>query len=236
MLARIYYMNIVPRIAFGMTLAFAGVLFTSCSSDFEYEEVDKSLVEKEAKAEESKNPKDSPTASSKQANELRDIRAVLNTDKGDVQVVLYASRTPVTVASFANLAKKGYYDGITFHRVIPGFMIQGGDPTGTGTGGPGYVFEDEFDPSLRHTGAGILSMANPGRPNSNGSQFFITHAQTAWLDGKHTVFGKVISGMDTVMKIQKGDKIRSVSFLDSPQPVLEKEKAKVAVWNSQSGQ
>jgi peptidyl-prolyl cis-trans isomerase A (cyclophilin A) len=107
---------------------------------------------------------------------------------------------------------KPYYDGLTFHRVIPDFMVQGGDPIGNGMGGPGYEFRDEIDPSLRHTGPGILSMANSG-PGSNGSQFFITHKETPWLDGKHTVFGKVVEGQDVVNKIATGDKINTVKIL-----------------------
>ncbi|MCB1054776.1 MAG: peptidylprolyl isomerase, partial [Acidobacteria bacterium] len=105
------------------------------------------------------------------------LQAVIKTDKGDIKLELYDQKTPLTVANFVNLAKRGYYDGIVFHRVISGFMIQGGDPTGTGRGGPGYRFEDEFDPSLRHDGPGVLSMANAG-PGTNGSQFFITHVAT----------------------------------------------------------
>ena len=113
---------------------------------------------------------------------------------------MYSDQTPITCENFINLAKSGYYDGTTFHRVIPGFMVQGGDPTGTGAGGPGYQFEDEFVSSLKHDSEGILSMANAG-PGTNGSQFFITHAPTPHLDGAHTVFGKVISGMDVVLTV-----------------------------------
>ena len=120
---------------------------------------------------------------------MPDIRIIVKTSKGDIEGTLYPSKTPVTVANFLNLAKRGYYDGITFHRVIPDFMIQGGDPTGTGRGGPGYTFEDECRPDLKHDKPGVFSMANTGRPVTNGSQFFITHVPTPWLDGKHTVFG-----------------------------------------------
>jgi cyclophilin family peptidyl-prolyl cis-trans isomerase len=126
--------------------------------------------------------------------------ATLKTTLGDIRIELFADRAPKTVSNFVQLVKKGFYNGVTFHRVIPGFMIQGGDPSGNGTGGPGYMIPDEFHPTLRHDSAGILSMANAG-PNTGGSQFFITLAATAWLDGKHAVFGRVRGGMDVVEKI-----------------------------------
>jgi len=130
--------------------------------------------------------------------------AKLETDKGDILIRLNAEKTPITVNNFVFLARAGFYDEIIFHRVIHDFMAQGGDPTGTGRGGPGYSFEDEFDPSLKHDGPGVLSMANAG-PNTNGSQFFITHVATNWLDGKHSVFGYVTSGMDVVLSIPARD-------------------------------
>ena len=136
----------------------------------------------------------------------------------------------MTVASFVNLIQRGYFDGVTFHRVVPGFVIQGGDPTGTGRGGPGYQFADEFDPSLHHTAAGILSMANAG-PGTNGSQFFITLSATPHLDGKHSVFGKVSSGMDVVMRIKQGDKIVKATVDGDTKALFEKEKAKLDEWN-----
>lgn len=123
--------------------------------------------------------------------------------QGPITIELYKDKTPRTSENFATLAQRGYYNGVVFHRIIPDFMIQGGDPTGTGRGGSsiyGEKFEDEFNPSLKHTGAGILSMANAG-PNTNGSQFFITLAPTPWLDGKHTVFGRVKAGMDVVKRM-----------------------------------
>jgi len=126
--------------------------------------------------------------------------AVMETSMGTMKIELYADKTPNTVASFVHLASKGYYDGLTFHRIIAQFMVQGGCPTGTGTGGPGYNFADEFHADLKHTGAGILSMANAG-PGTNGSQFFITLVPTPHLDGKHSVFGKVIEGMDVLKEI-----------------------------------
>ena len=128
--------------------------------------------------------------------------AIFETSMGDFTIELYTDKAPKTTENFIKLVQQGYYDGIIFHRVIDGFMIQGGDPTGTGRGGPGYTILDEFDPSLKHDSAGILSMANAG-PNTGGSQFFITLAPTPHLDGKHAVFGKVIKGMDVVYKIGK---------------------------------
>lgn len=140
--------------------------------------------------------------------------ATIETPKGTIKLELFADKTPKTVANFEKLAKSGFYDGLTFHRVIKDFMIQGGCPNGTGTGGPGYQFEDEFHPDLKHTGPGILSMANAG-PNTNGSQFFITHVACPWLDGKHTVFGKVLEGQDVVNKIAQGDKMTKVTVTDA---------------------
>ncbi|MEI7904427.1 MAG: peptidylprolyl isomerase [Candidatus Firestonebacteria bacterium] len=128
--------------------------------------------------------------------------ATLKTNMGDIVIELFTEQAPKTTANFIKLAEKGFYDGVIFHRVIPNFMIQGGDPTGTGRGGPGYTFEDEFAPGLKHTKAGMLSMANAG-PNTNGSQFFVTVAPTPWLDGKHAIFGQVIEGMDLVIKMSK---------------------------------
>lgn len=134
----------------------------------------------------------------------------IETNKGVILVSLLEDAAPNTVANFIELTKKGYYNGIAFHRVIPDFMIQGGDPTGTGSGGPGYKFDDEFS-SEKHE-RGTLSMANAG-PKTNGSQFFITHVVTQWLDGKHTVFGRVIEGQDVVDSISKGDKMENVDIL-----------------------
>ena len=148
--------------------------------------------------------------------------AVLHTSKGDVKVELFADKVPTTVNNFVFLAREGFYDGTMFHRVIKDFMVQGGDPTGTGTGGPGYKFKDEFGPNLRHSGPGVLSMANAG-PHTNGSQFFITHMATPWLDGKHSVFGKVVEGMDVVNAIperdpgrarQPGEMLKSVEIIE----------------------
>ena len=158
-----------------------------------------------------------------QKNNNDTIYAYIETSKGSIKANLYYDLTPVTVANFISLAEgenkevseqfkgKKYYNGITFHRVIPDFMIQGGDPTGTGSGSPGYNFKDEFIDELKHNSAGILSMANAG-PATNGSQFFITHKETPWLDGVHTVFGKVVDGQEIVDKIEQGDSIINIEF------------------------
>jgi len=130
--------------------------------------------------------------------------ATMSTDLGDIVVDLFADKAPTTVNNFVVLARDGFYDGTTFHRVIKDFMAQGGDPTGTGRGGPGYVFPDELSSGLAHDGPGVLSMANAG-PDTNGSQFFITHTATPHLDGRHTVFGKVVEGMDVVRAIPERD-------------------------------
>lgn len=137
--------------------------------------------------------------------------ATFKTDKGDIVASLYANRVPHTVNNFVFLSREGYYDNTIFHRVIPDFMAQGGDPTGTGRGGPGYYFHDEFDPKLKHDKPGILSMANAG-PNTNGSQFFITHVPTPWLDGKHSIFGQVVSGLDVLFAIPP----RAPNLINSP--------------------
>jgi cyclophilin family peptidyl-prolyl cis-trans isomerase len=130
--------------------------------------------------------------------------AVLDTDKGEMTIELFTDKTPKTVNNFVFLARQGFYDGTIFHRVIADFMVQGGDPEGTGRGGPGYRFEDEFHPDLKHDRRGILSMANAG-PDTNGSQFFITHLPTPWLDNKHSVFGQLVSGEETLMSIPERD-------------------------------
>lgn len=135
--------------------------------------------------------------------------ATFDTNRGKIKVELFADKTPKTVGNFEKLCEKKFYDGLKFHRVIADFMIQGGCPQGTGTGGPGYQFEDEFDPTLRHDGPGVLSMANSG-PNSNGSQFFITHGATPHLNNRHSVFGKVIEGQDVVDAIKQGDTMTTV--------------------------
>ncbi|NWK56370.1 peptidylprolyl isomerase [Verrucomicrobiaceae bacterium N1E253] len=162
---------------------------------------------------------------------IEDVKIVLSTSKGDISATLYASKAPMTVANFLNLAKRGYYNGLTFHRVIPNFMIQGGDPRGTGTGGPGYRFADEIHPQLVHDGPGVFSMANAG-PGTNGSQFFVTHKDTPWLNGKHTVFGKVSKGQDVVNKIAKGDTIKGIKILGSTDALFAAQKQNIDKWNA----
>ena len=157
------------------------------------------------------------------------LTAAFDTDRGPIKVELYPDKAPLTVANFVNLVRRGFYDGLNFHRVIPDFMIQGGCPEGSGRGGPGYKFEDEANNGVRHE-RGVLSMANAG-PNTNGSQFFITHVATPWLDGKHTVFGKVVEGLDVVDKVAQGDLIKSVRIEGDADAVLVAKADRVAEWN-----
>lgn len=161
---------------------------------------------------------------------VENIKIIMKTDQGDIHATIFASEVPVTAANFLNLASRGYYDGIKFHRVIKNFMIQGGDPTGTGSGGPGYKFEDEFKPNLKHDKPGIFSMANAGK-NTNGSQFFITHLETPHLDGMHSVFGEVTEGQDVVDSIKKGDAIKSIEILDSTDALFADQADRIADWN-----
>jgi peptidyl-prolyl cis-trans isomerase B (cyclophilin B) len=142
--------------------------------------------------------------------------ATIETNKGTIKLKLHGDKVPKTVKNFEDLAAKGFYNGLKFHRVIDSFMIQTGCPQGTGTGGPGYKFADEFHKDLKHSGPGVLSMANAG-PNTNGSQFFITHVATPHLDGKHSVFGNVIEGQDVVNKIKQGDVMKTVSVAEVPE-------------------
>ena len=147
---------------------------------------------------------DSPIPPSGALDTSKSYTARFKTERGDIVAELYADKAPLTVENFVNLARAGFYDGTTFHRVIAGFMAQGGDPTGTGRGGPGYQFGDEFHPSLRHDGPGVLSMANAG-PGTNGSQFFITYGPTPHLDDRHSVFGRVTEGLDVLGSIRERD-------------------------------
>ncbi|MEN6467679.1 MAG: peptidylprolyl isomerase [Smithella sp.] len=158
--------------------------------------------------------------------------AVIETDKGTIRLKLFTDQAPVTVGNFVNLARRGYYNNLNFHRVIPDFMIQGGCPEGDGRGGPGYKFGDELVKELRHSKPGILSMANAG-PQTNGSQFFITHVATPWLDGKHTVFGEVVSDIDQeiVNAIRQGDKIHSITIEGDISELMESVQAMVDKWN-----
>ncbi|MDD4527057.1 MAG: peptidylprolyl isomerase [Candidatus Margulisbacteria bacterium] len=160
------------------------------------------------------------------------IRATIKTSKGAIRLDLFLDKTPFTVSNFVNLANRGYYDGLKFHRVIDDFMIQGGCPLGTGTGGPGYNFQDEFCAELKHDQPGVLSMANSG-PSTNGSQFFITHGKTPWLDGKHTVFGKVVAKKDqeVVNKITQGDKIESIKITGTLENLPEEVSIQIDCWN-----
>lgn len=155
--------------------------------------------------------------------------ATFDTDRGPIRIELAADKAPLTVANFVNLARRGFYDGLSFHRVIPDFMIQGGCPEGSGRGGPGYRFEDEANNGLGHD-RGVLSMANAG-PNTNGSQFFITHVATPWLNGKHTVFGKVIEGLDVVDAVKQGDLIKSVTIEGDADAAVAAKADRVAEWN-----
>lgn len=142
--------------------------------------------------------------------------AIIETNRGTIRIKLHDDKAPKTVANYETLVARGFYNGLKFHRVIADFMIQTGCPKGTGTGGPGYTFADEFHPDLKHDSPGVLSMANAG-PNTNGSQFFITHVPTPWLDGKHSVFGKVIEGQDVVNKIKQGDTMKTVTIAEEPE-------------------
>ncbi len=164
------------------------------------------------------------------------ITAKFETSKGTININFFPDKVPLTVASFVNLAQKGFYDGLNFHRVISNFMIQGGCPQGTGTGGPGYRFEDEFDPSLRHDAAGKLSMANAG-PGTNGSQFFITHGPTPHLDDAHAIFGEVNSAEDqaVVDAIEQGDKIISITVEGDTEELLASKADRIAEFNAALG-
>jgi len=162
----------------------------------------------------------------------QDIIAVFETDKGKIRIRLFSRKVPVTVANFVNLARRNFYRNLNFHRVISDFMIQGGCPRGTGTGDPGYRFEDEFVPELRHDKAGILSMANAG-PGTNGSQFFITHLPTPHLDNHHTVFGEVMGNEDqaVVNQICRGDRIKSIIIEGDVRALFEKTADRIEEWN-----
>jgi len=164
-----------------------------------------------------------------EAIQADDLTAVITTPKGDIRVTLFPAEAPVTVANFVNLAQRGYYDGLKFHRVMANFMIQGGDPNGNGTGGPGYRFADEFSPSLRHNSAGILSMANSG-PGTNGSQFFITHGPTPHLDDLHSIFGKVSSGQDVVDAVAQDD-VMTIVIEGDTASLLAAQKEHLDEWN-----
>ena len=162
------------------------------------------------------------------------MQATMTTSKGDIRLTLFAEKTPLTVANFVNLARRGFYDGLNFHRVIGDFMIQGGCPLGTGTGSPGYRFEDEFDATLRHDRPGRLSMANSG-PGTNGSQFFITHVPTPHLDDNHSIFGEVVdtNDQDVVNAISQGDVIDSITIEGDVDGLFEQVSDRLSDWNAQ---
>lgn len=162
---------------------------------------------------------------------VTDIRATIKTAKGAIKVVVYASKTPVTAANFLNLAKRNYYDGVIFHRVVEDFVIQGGDPSGTGKGGPGYFIENEIAPDLKHDGKGMLSMARKREPDTNGSQFFITLDATPHLDGGYSLFGRVVEGMEVVEKIEAGDRIEDIEIHDSTDALFTKLEKRLEEWN-----
>jgi len=166
---------------------------------------------------------------------LNDIRIVIHTAKGDIEATLFPSKAPVTAASFLNLASRKFYDGLTFHRVVPRFVIQGGDPLGTGTGGPGYRFENEVHSSLSHLNVGALAMANAG-PNTNGSQFYVTidslrQEHVKMLDGSYSIFGQVTKGLEVTTKIAQGDKIQSIDVLDSMDELFAEQRTRLKEWN-----
>ena len=162
------------------------------------------------------------------------MQATMTTSKGDIRLTLFAEKTPLTVANFVNLARRGFFDGLNFHRVIGDFMIQGGCPLGTGTGNPGYRFEDEFDATLRHDQPGRLSMANSG-PGTNGSQFFITHVATPHLDDKHSIFGEVVDAndQDVVNAVAQGDVIESIAIEGDVESLFEQVSDRLSEWNAQ---
>ena len=161
---------------------------------------------------------------------MDDIKITMHTNKGDIELTLFPDEAPVSCASFLNLAQGKFYDGLTFHRVIANFMIQGGDPTGSGSGGPGYKFECEHSALRRHDKAGILSMANAG-PNTNGSQFFITHVPTPHLDGHHTVFGETSEGQEVVNAIRQGDTIESISIHSALKELFTAQATRLEEWS-----
>ncbi len=164
-----------------------------------------------------------------------DIRIIIHTEKGDIEATLFPSKAPVTVANFLNMASRQFYDGLTFHRVVPHFVIQGGDPLGTGAGGPGYRFENEIHASLSHVNVGVLAMANAG-PNTNGSQFYVTidslrPEHVKMLDGSYSIFGQVTAGLDVTTKISQGDKIKSIEILDATDELFAEQAKRLKEWN-----
>ena len=162
---------------------------------------------------------------------VSDIRIILKTDKGDIKATMFATKAPITVASFLNLSKRDYYDGLTFHRVVEDFVIQGGDPDGNGKGGPGYFLPNEIAPGLKHDKVGVFSMARKSKPDTAGSQFFITLGVAEHLDGGYSIFGEVTEGLEAVELIEKGDKIVDVEILDSTDALFKMQAEKLEEWN-----
>lgn len=218
-------MHLMFRKTLPLFLAIAALFFAACGSN----EQARSTAQPEPEAPVLGTSKSAAVPAG--AEQVVDVRIVMHTSRGGIEATLYATRTPVTVANFLNLAQRGYYDGLTFHRVIKDFMIQGGDPNGNGTGGPGYTFEDEIRRTLRHNGPGVFSMANSG-PGTNGSQFFITHLETPWLDNRHTVFGQVTSGQRVVNSIRQGDTIERIEILDAADALFREQADRLTVWNA----
>ena len=165
------------------------------------------------------------------APEVKDIRILMKTDKGDINATMFASKAPITVASFLNLAQRDFYDGLTFHRVVEGFVIQGGDPDGDGKGGPGYFLPNEIDPDLKHDKLGVFSMARKSKPDTAGSQFFITLGVAEHLDGGYSIFGEVTEGFEAVEKIEVGDKMVDIEILDSAVVLFKTQADKLEEWN-----
>lgn len=162
---------------------------------------------------------------------VKDIGIILKTDKGDIKAKMFATKAPITVASFLNLARRDYYDGLTFHRVVEDFVIQGGDPDGNGKGGPGYFLPNEIAPGLKHDKVGVFSMARKSKPDTAGSQFFITLGVADHLDGGYSIFGEVSEGLDVVEKIEVGDKIVDIKILDPTDALFKSQAANLEEWN-----
>jgi peptidyl-prolyl cis-trans isomerase B (cyclophilin B) len=196
------------------TCMFTGILFLSTATAASEKTKEKTLKEGKSKMNDSS------------------LTATISTSKGDIRLKLFPDKTPLTVLNFVNLSARGFYNGLIFHRVIPNFMIQGGCPEGSGRGGPGYRFKDEFSKDLRHDKPGMLSMANAG-PGTNGSQFFITHVPTPWLDDKHSIFGEVVDAKDqaVVDSIVAGDKVNSIKIEGDYSALAEKYKDQLDLWN-----
>lgn len=212
-------------LSIALTLIVSATLLAACQSDEE------SPSESEAAQQVESTIEEEGTMS--EPVPVTDLSATMKTSKGDIHLTLFATKTPITVTNFVNLAQRGYYDGLTFHRVLANFMIQGGCPLGTGTGDPGYKFQDEFDPSLTHDRPGILSMANAG-PGTNGSQFFITHKETSNLDGKHSIFGAVVGPEDqaVVNEIAEGDIIESIVIEGDVAALFASTQSQLDEWNA----